>query len=73
MINLGAKKQIDTMVILGKQNETKHIGVCLVILLVKKDESHRFCGDYRPSNMQTHWYSFPMALVENVLTQLGKS
>jgi hypothetical protein len=29
MINLGAKKQIDTMVILGKQNEAKHIGVCL--------------------------------------------
>jgi hypothetical protein len=25
----GCKKQIDTMVILGKQNEAKHIGVCL--------------------------------------------
>jgi hypothetical protein len=44
-----------------------------VTLPVKKDGSLQFCGDYRPLNLQTHQDSFPMPLVKDVLTQLGKS
>ncbi len=33
----------------------------------------RFCGDYRPLNLQTRRDSFPMPLVEDVISQLGKS
>jgi hypothetical protein len=39
-----------------------------IILLMKKDDSIKFCGDYRLLNLQTQWDSFSMPLVENVLT-----
>jgi hypothetical protein len=44
-----------------------------VTLPVKKDGSRRFCGDYRPLNLQTRRDSFPMPLVDDVISQLGKS
>jgi hypothetical protein len=37
-------------------------------LSMKKDDSHRFCGDYQLLNLQTQWDYFSMPLVENVLT-----
>jgi hypothetical protein len=43
-----------------------------VTLPVKKDGSWKFYGDYKPLNLQTHQDSFPMPLVKDVLTQLGK-
>ncbi len=46
---------------------------CCVNLPLKKDGSRRFCGDYQPFNTQTHWDSFPMPLVDDVINQLGKS
>jgi hypothetical protein len=46
---------------------------CRVTLPVKKDGSMRFCGDYRPLNLQTSRDSFPMPLVEDVISQLGRS
>ncbi len=46
---------------------------CRVTLPVKRDESRRFCGDYRPLNLQTRRDSFPMPLVDDVISQLGKS
>ncbi len=46
---------------------------CRVTLHVKKDGSRRFCGDYRPLNLQTRRDSFPMPLVDDVISQLGKS
>jgi hypothetical protein len=46
---------------------------CRVTLLVKKDGSRRFYGDYRPLNLQTRRDSFPMPLMEDVISQLGKS
>jgi len=42
---------------------------CKVTSPVKREDSHSFCGDYRPLNLQTLW----VALVEDVLTQLRKS
>jgi len=46
---------------------------CHVTLPIKKDGNKRFCGDYQPLNSQTIQDSFPVPLIEDVLTQLGKS
>ncbi len=65
------KKQIDVLVDLGKMRPNSSEYACRVTLLVKKDGSRCFCGDYRPLNAQTRRDSFPMPLVEDVINQLG--
>ncbi len=67
------KRQIDVLVDLGKMRPSGSEYACRVTLLMKKDGSRRFCGDYRPLNLQTRRDSFPMPLVEDVISQLGKS
>jgi hypothetical protein len=67
------KKQIDVLVELGKMKPSNSEYACRVTLLVKKDGSRCFCGDYRPLNAQTRRDSFPMPLVDDVINQLGKS
>jgi hypothetical protein len=67
------KRQIDVLVDLGKMRPSDSEYTCWVTLPVKKDRSMKFCGDYRPLNLQTRWDSFPMPLVEDVISQLGKS
>jgi len=67
------KRQIDVLVELGKMKPSSSEYACRVTLLVKKDGSRRFCGDYRPLNAQTRQDSFPMPLVEDVISQLGNS
>jgi hypothetical protein len=67
------KRQIDVLVDLGKMRPSDSEYACRVTLLVKKDGSMRFCGDYRPLNLQTRRDSFPMLLVEDVISQLGRS
>jgi hypothetical protein len=47
------KRQIDELVDLGKMKPSNSEFACRVTLLVKKDGSRRFCGDYRPLNAQT--------------------
>ncbi len=66
------KRQIDTLVEMGKMRPSDSEYACRVTLLVKKDGSMRFCGDYRPLNLQTRRDSFPMPLVEDIISQLGK-
>ncbi len=46
---------------------------CCVTLLIKRDGSRHFCGDYQPLNMQMCRDSFPMLLVDYVISELGKS
>ncbi len=58
---------------LGKMKPSNSECACRVTLPVKKDGSIRFCGDYRPLNLQTRRDSFPMPLVEDVISQVGKS
>jgi hypothetical protein len=67
------KRQIDVLVELGKMKPSDSEYAYRVTLPVKKDGSRRFCGDYRPLNLQTRRDSFPMPLVDNVISQLGKS
>jgi len=67
------KRQINVLVELGKMKPSDSEYACRVTLPVKKDESRRFCGDYRPLNLQTQRDSFPMPLVDDVIFQLGKS
>ncbi len=67
------KRQIDVLVDLGKMRPSDSEYACRVTLPVKKDGSMRFCGDCRPLNLQTRRDSFPMPLVEDVISQLGKS
>jgi hypothetical protein len=66
------KRQIDVLVDLGKMRPSDLEYAYRVTLPVKKDGSMRFCGDYRPLNLQTRRDSFPMPLVEDVISQLGK-
>jgi predicted aspartyl protease len=66
-------RQINVLVELGKMRPSNSAYACCVTLPIKKDGSRRFCGDYRPLNLQTRRDSFPMPLVEDIICQLGKS
>ncbi len=67
------KRQIDVLVDLGKMKPNNFKYASHVTLLVKKDGSRCFFGDYQPLNTQTCQDSFPMPLVDDVINQLGKS
>jgi len=67
------KKQIDVLVKLGKMKPSSSKYACWVTLPAKKDGSRQFCGNYRPLNAQTCRDSFPMPLMEDVISQLGNS
>jgi hypothetical protein len=67
------KRQINVLVELGKMKPSDSAYACRVTLPVKKDGSKQFCGDYRPLNLQTRKDSFPMPLVDDVISQLGRS
>jgi hypothetical protein len=54
-----------------KNNEFEY--ACKVSLLIKKYGSRRFCGDYRPLNMQTKRDSFPLPLIDDVFFQMGNN
>jgi len=54
-----------------KPNDSEY--ACRVTLLAKRDGSRRFCGDYWPLDLQTRRDSFPMLLVDDIISQLGKS
>ncbi len=64
------KRQINVLVELGKMKPSDSAYACRVTLRVKKDGSRRFCGDYRPLNLQTRRDSFPMPLVDDVISQI---
>jgi hypothetical protein len=66
-------RQIDALVDLGKMKPSDSEYACRVTLPVKRDGSRCFYGDYRPLNLQTRRDSFPMPLVDDVISQLGKS
>ncbi len=62
------KRQINVLVEMGKMKPSDSTYACCVTLLVKKDGSRRLCGDYRPLNLQTRQDSFPMPLIDDVIS-----
>jgi hypothetical protein len=62
------KRQIDVLVDLGKMKPNNSEYACRVTLPTKRDGSRRFCGDYRPLNMQIRRDSFPMPMVDDVIS-----
>jgi hypothetical protein len=66
-------RQIQALIKLGKMKNNDSEYVCKVSLPIKRDGSKRLCGDYRPLNMQTRRDSFPMPLIDDVLSQMGSS
>jgi hypothetical protein len=66
-------RQIRILVDLGKIRKSASKYACIVTLLMKKNGSQRFFGNYRPLNHQTRWDFFPMPLIEDVLNQLRQS
>jgi hypothetical protein len=66
-------RQIQALVDLGKMCKNALEYAYRMTLLMKKDGSRRFCGNYCPFNHQTRQDSFPMPLIEDVLNQLGHS
>jgi hypothetical protein len=67
------KRQINVLVELGKMKPSDSAYAYRVTLPMKKDGSRRFCGDYLPFNLQTQRDSFPIPLVDDVISQLGRS
>ncbi len=66
-------KQIQALIKLGKMKNNDSEYAYKVNLPIKKDGSRRFCGDYRPLNMKIRRDSFPMPLIDDVLSQMGNN
>jgi hypothetical protein len=66
-------RHIQALIKLGKMKNSDFEYACSVSLHVNKDGSKRFCGDYKPLNMQTRRDSFPMPLIDDVFSQMGNN
>ncbi len=66
-------RQIHALIKLGKMKNNDFEYAYRVSLHFKKDGSRHFCGDYKPLNMQMKKDSFPMLLIDDVLSQMGSS
>ena len=66
-------KQLEEMQKNGVIQPSNSPWVSPVVLIRKKDGSHRFCVDYRGLNTVTKADTFPLPRIEDLLDQLGKS
>ena len=66
-------KQLETMRKEGVIVPSKSPWASPVVLVRKKDGSHRFCVDYRKLNSVTKADTFPLPRIDDLLDQLGKS
>ena len=68
-----AAKQLKTMQASGVIQPSSSPWASPVVMVRKKDGSHRFCIDYRRLNMVTKPDLYPLPRIDDLLDQLGKS
>ena len=66
-------RQLKKMQDVGVVQPSKSPWASPVVLVRKKDGSHRFCVDYRELNSVTKADNFPLPRIEDNLEQLGQS
>ena len=66
-------KQLKTMQASGVIQPSRSPWASPVVMVRKKDGSHRFCIDYRRLNMVTKPDLYPLPRIDDLLDQLGKS
>ena len=66
-------KQLDKMQRDGVIQPSQSSWASPVVLMQKKDGSHRFCVDYRSLNSVTKPNTFPLPRIDDLLDQLGES
>ena len=66
-------KQLKTMQASGVIQPSRSPWASPVVMVRKKDGSHRFCIDYRRLNMVTKTDLYPLPRIDDLLDQLGKS
>jgi hypothetical protein len=66
-------KQLDKMQRDGVIQPSQSPWASPVVLVQKKDGSHRFCVDYRGLNSVTKLDTFPLPRIDDLLDQLGES
>lgn len=66
-------KQLKSMQSTGVIQPSNSPWASPVVMVRKKDGSHRFCVDYRELNSVTRQDSFPLPRIDDLLDQLGES
>ena len=66
-------RQLSEMQNNGVIEPSKSPWASLVVLVRKRDATHRFCVDYRALNSVTKQDSFPLPRIDELLDQLGDS
>lgn len=66
-------RQLEQMQTKGVIQPSKSPWASPVVLVKKRDGTHRFCIDYRGLNSVTKLDSFPLPRIEDLLDQLGRS
>ena len=66
-------RQLDQMQSRGVIEPSRSPWASPVVLVRKRDGTHRFCVDYRALNAVTKPDSFPLPRIEDLLDQLGSS
>ena len=65
-------RQLESMQKEGVIQPSKSPWSSPVVLVQKKDGTHRFCVDYRGLNSITKMDTFPLPCIDDLLDQLGK-
>ncbi|CAG2218766.1 Transposon Ty3-G Gag-Pol polyprotein,Transposon Ty3-I Gag-Pol polyprotein [Mytilus edulis] len=66
-------KAIDEMLDAGVIRRSKSSWSAPIVVVKKKDDTHRFCTDFRQINKITKSLSYPLPLIDDILAQLGNA
>lgn len=67
------KRHVQDLVSQGILKESCSLWASPAVIVIKKDETVRFCCDYRRLNQVTHKDAYPLPQVEESLDALGKA